>query len=352
ALAELAARTPGERLAALTDLVCTETAAIRGTPADPGTAFADLGLTSMDAMTLWHRLGTRTGLRLPATLVWDHPSPAAIAAHLDALLHGTTGPVPAGVAGAALAGTAGLASAGTVSPSLRGPAAEPVAIVAAGCRFPGGVSSPEDLWRLVAEGRDATGEFPADRGWDLASLHHPDPDRPGTTYTRRGGFLDGVADFDPLFFGMSPREALATDPQHRLLLEVAWETFERAGVPAPELRGTDTGVFVGLMHAGGYGGGRPAHELEAQLGIGSSPSVASGRISYVLGLRGPALTLDTACSSSLVALDLAARSLRAGECSLALAGGVTVLSNPRPFVVFSRLRGLSPDGRCRSFAAG
>ncbi|MFF4113444.1 SDR family NAD(P)-dependent oxidoreductase [Streptomyces sp. NPDC001714] len=360
-LAELAGRTPGERRAALVDLVRTETAAIRGTTADPGTAFADLGLTSMDAMTLWHRLGTRTGLRLPATLVWDHPNPAAVAAHLDALLHGTAGPAPDGTAEPAQDGTAGPAPDGTAGPAPdraagieppRGPEAEAVAIVAAGCRFPGGVSSPADLWRLVAEGRDATGEFPVDRGWDLASLHHPDPDRPGTTYTRRGGFLDGVADFDPLFFGMSPREALATDPQQRLLLEVAWETFERAGVPAPELRGSDTGVFVGLMHAGGYGRGGAPHELEAQLGIGSSPSVASGRIAYALGLRGPALTLDTACSSSLVALDLAARSLRAGECSLALAGGVTVMSNPQPFVVFSRLRGLSPDGRCRSFAAG
>ncbi|MFF7981112.1 SDR family NAD(P)-dependent oxidoreductase [Streptomyces sp. NPDC007901] len=332
-LAALAGRTPGERRAALTDLVCTETAAIRGTAADPGTAFADLGLTSMDAMTLWHRLGTRTGLRLPATLVWDHPTPAAVAAHLDHRLHGTAD------------------SASATATVRRGPDSEPVAIVAVGCRFPGGVSSPEDLWHLVADGVDATAGFPADRGWDLASLYHPDPDRLGTTYTRRGGFLDGVADFDPLFFGMSPREALATDPQQRLLLEVAWETFERAGIPAPELRGTSTGVFVGLMHAGGYAGGLSPHELESHLGVGASASVASGRIAYVLGLRGPAMTLDTACSSSLVALDLAARSLRAGECSLALAGGVTVLSNPHPFVVFSRLRGLSPDGRCRSFAA-
>ncbi|MFG3292141.1 SDR family NAD(P)-dependent oxidoreductase [Streptomyces sp. NPDC048179] len=340
ALAALAGRTPGERRAALTDLVCTETAAIRGTAADPGTAFADLGLTSMDAMTLWHRLGTRTGLRLPATLVWDHPTPASVAAHLDHRLHGTAGSPPA----------TAVTAATTVR---RAPESDdPVAIVAVGCRFPGGVSSPEDLWRLVADGVDATAEFPTDRGWDLASLHHPDPDKLGTTYTRRGGFLDGVADFDPLFFGMSPREALATDPQQRLLLEVAWETFERAGIPAPELRGTATGVFVGLMHAGGYARGLSPHELESHLGVGSSASVASGRIAYVLGLRGPAMTLDTACSSSLVALDLAARSLRAGECSLALAGGVTVLSNPHPFVVFSRLRGLSPDGRCRSFAAG
>ncbi|MBW8798479.1 MAG: SDR family NAD(P)-dependent oxidoreductase [Streptomyces sp.] len=387
-LAELAGRAPAERRAALTDLVLAETAAVRDGAADPDAAFADLGLTSMDAMNLWHRLGTRTGLWLPATLVWDHPSPAAVAAHLDALLHGPTATAPGGTAATAQDGTAGTprdgtartaqdrtagtprnstartAQDGTARTAPRGGKEVPrggpeagagddaVVIVAAGCRFPGGVSSPEDLWRLVAEGRDATGEFPADRGWDLASLHHPDPDRPGTTYTRRGGFLDSVADFDPLFFGMSPREALATDPQQRLLLEVAWETFERAGVPAPELRGTDTGVFVGLMHAGGYGRGRVPDELEAQLGIGSSPSVASGRIAYALGLRGPALTLDTACSSSLVALDLAARSLRAGECALALAGGVTVLSNPQPFVVFSRLRGLSPDGRCRSFAAG
>ncbi|MGW4869613.1 type I polyketide synthase [Streptomyces chartreusis] len=330
-LERLIGRTPGERRAALTDLVCTETAAIRGSSADPGTAFADLGLTSMDAMTLWHRLSLRTGLRLPATLVWDHPDPAAVAAHLDTRLHGT--------------------DVRTTAVRPRGPEAEPVAIVAVGCRYPGGVTTPEDLWRVAADGVDATGDFPTDRGWDLASLHHPDPDRLGTTYTRRGGFLADVADFDPLFFGMSPREALATDPQQRLLLEVAWETLERAGIPAPTLRGTDTGVFVGLMHVG-YGSGVPAHELESHIGIGSSGSVASGRISYVLGLRGPAMTLDTACSSSLVAMDLAAKSLRAGECTLALAGGVTVLSSPQPFIAFSRQRGLSPDGRCRSFAAG
>ncbi|WP_049564047.1 type I polyketide synthase [Streptomyces sp. SBT349] len=335
ALARLADRTPGERRAALTALVCAETAAVRGTAAEPGapdagTSFADLGLTSLDAMTLWHRLGLRTGLRLPATLVWDHPTAAEVAAYLDTRLHGGA---PA-----------------TASPR-RGPDAEPVAIVAVGCRYPGGVDSPEDLWRLVAEGVDATGDFPTDRGWDVAALHHPDPDRIGTTYTRRGGFLSAAADFDPLFFGISPREALATDPQHRLLLEVAWETLERAGIPAPSLRGTDTGVYVGLMHAS-YGSRVSAHELEAHIGIGSSGSVASGRISYVLGLRGPAMTVDTACSSSLVAMDLAAAALRAGACTLALAGGVTVMSSPQPFIAFSRQRGLSPDGRCRSFAAG
>ncbi|MDT7845854.1 type I polyketide synthase [Streptomyces justiciae] len=329
-LAELARLTAGERRSALTELVCREAEAIRGTVADPGTAFADLGLTSMDAMTLWHRLSLRTGLRLPATLVWDHPTPAAVAAHLDTRMTGET--------------------AATVPPP-RGPEAEPVAIVAVGCRYPGGVSSPEDLWRLVSDGVDATGDFPTDRGWDVDALHDPDPDRLGTTYTRRGGFLDGAADFDPLFFGISPREALAMDPQHRLLLEVAWETLERAGIPAPSLRGSATGVYVGLMHAG-YGTGLSPHELESHIGIGSSGSVASGRISYVLGLRGPAMTVDTACSSSLVAMDLAAKALRAGECTLALAGGVTVLSSPQPFIAFSRQRGLSADGRCRSFAAG
>ncbi|MEU9167419.1 type I polyketide synthase [Streptomyces sp. NPDC048420] len=298
---------------------------------DPHSAFADLGLTSMAAMTLWHRLSLRTGLRLPATLVWDHPTPAAVAAHLDERLHGGA---PAGTA------------------PRRGPAAEPIAIVAVGCRYPGGVRSPEDLWRLVSDGVDATGEFPTDRGWDVDALYDPDPDRLGTTYTRRGGFLTDAADFDPLFFGISPREATATDPQHRLLLEVAWETLERAGIPAPSLRGSATGVYVGLMH-GGYGGGAaPGHALEAHLGVGSAGSVASGRISYTLGLRGPALTVDTACSSSLVAMDLAAAALRAGECTLALAGGVTVLAGPKPFVVFSRQRALSADGRCRSFADG
>ena len=368
ALTGLADRTPGERRAALTELVCAETAAIGAGPAggggapaggaaaigggasahgsaagvDPHTAFVDLGLSSMGAMTLWHRLGLRTGLRLPATLVWDHPTPAAVAAHLDTRLHGS--------ASATTASTSVTTASATTAPT-RGPAAEPIAIVAVGCRYPGGVRSPEDLWRLVADGVDATGEFPSDRGWDVDALYDPDPDRLGTSYTRRGGFLTDAADFDPLFFGISPREATATDPQHRLLLEVAWETLERAGIPAPSLRGSATGVYVGLMH-GGYGGGASSHPLEAHLGAGSAGSVASGRISYVLGLRGPALTVDTACSSSLVAMDLAATALRAGECTLALAGGVTVLAGPKPFIVFSRQRGLSADGRCRSFADG
>jgi acyl transferase domain-containing protein/acyl-CoA synthetase (AMP-forming)/AMP-acid ligase II/thioesterase domain-containing protein/acyl carrier protein len=322
------ARFTGRSLPEVAELVNAETAAICGRPPDPTTAFADLGMTSMGAMTLWHRLSVLTGLRLPATLIWDHPTPTALAVALAARLAGRT--------------------AGTTTDRRRAET-EPVAIVAMGCRYPGGVRSPEDLWRLVADGVDATSDFPTNRGWDVT--YDPDPDHIGTTYVRRGGFLHDAADFDPAFFGISPREALAMDPQQRLLLEVAWEVFERAGIPAPTLRGTDTGVFVGLMHSD-YGSRLAAHELESHLGIGSAGSVASGRISYVLGLRGPAMTVDTACSSSLVALDLAAKALRAGECGLALAGGVTVMSTPRPFVSFSRQRGLSPDGRCRSFAAG
>ncbi|MGW4460482.1 type I polyketide synthase, partial [Streptomyces albidoflavus] len=420
-LAELPAP---ERHRAVLHLVRSQVAAVLGHGSAEAIgadrAFQELGFDSLAATELRNQLNTLTGLRLPATLVFDHPNALAVtevveeelaAAHPASGAGGATGDddgvrralsaIPArrlrdaGLAETLLElaadsdemsdtdrdallaafdgddeddasgpydgsdGAAETAGTGTATEpgadALRAARAEtarlrrdnrrltsaqhePIAIVGMACRYPGGVSSPEDLWRLVTSGDDAIVPFPQDRGWDLSILRDPDGDHPDGLYAREGGFLDGAADFDPAFFGISPREALGMDPQQRLALEMSWEALERAGIDPASLKGSRTGVFTGVMY----------HDYPGSDGNGS---VVTGRVAYKLGLEGPAVSVDTACSSSLVALHLAVQALRQGECSLAVTGGVTVLSTPAVFAEFGRQGGLAPDGRCKSFAS-
>ncbi|MEU9216876.1 SDR family NAD(P)-dependent oxidoreductase [Streptomyces sp. NPDC048376] len=335
----LLARPPAARHRIVLDALAAETAAVLGhasaSKLSPDRTFRDIGFDSLAAVELRNRITAFTGLRLPATVVFDHPD-----------LTSLTDYVLGEVVGAASSASAALA------PAPADTGGDAIAIVGMACRYGGGVDSPEALWAMVEEGRDAATEFPSDRGWNLAELFDPEPGRSGTTNARAAGFLHGATEFDPEFFGISPREATAMDPQQRLLLESAWEAFERAGIDPSALRGTKTGVFVGLS-AHDYGNllALESRGLDGHLLTGTAPSVASGRIAYEFGLEGPALTVDTACSSSLTTLHMAAQALRAGEADLALAGGVAVMSTPVVFQEFALQGGLSADGRCRAFGA-
>ncbi|SEP53570.1 type I polyketide synthase [Amycolatopsis saalfeldensis] len=332
----LAGLPEAERNERLTDLVRAHVAAVLGHPVADGVdverPLRELGVDSLAAVEIRNRLAAATGLALPTTLVFDRPTIREMIRHLAGEMFGGPDSEQA---------PAKTASAGD----------EPIAIVAMACRYPGDVRSPADLWDLVASGRDAISGFPADRGWDVDGLYDPDPEQPGKTYTREGGFLHDAGQFDAAFFRVSPREAKAMDPQQRLLLEVAWETFEHAGIDPTSVRDTNTGVFTGVIdnHYARYDA---PGDLEGYLLAGNTTSVASGRVSYTFGLRGPAVTVDTACSSSLVAIHLAGQALRSGETDLVLTGGVSVMSSPASFIEFSRQRGLSPDGRCKAFAGG
>ncbi|MGW9040653.1 beta-ketoacyl synthase N-terminal-like domain-containing protein, partial [Streptomyces sp. NPDC055721] len=340
--AELATLDRDEQLRVILDKVRAQTAQILGYASgariDADRTFREAGCTSLTGVDLRNRINAAFGVRMAPSMIFDFPTPEVLAEQLLVVLHGE-----------ALGEQAGGAE---PLPADNSVTDEPVAIVGMACRLPGGVASPEDLWRLVAGGGDAISGFPEDRGWDVEGLYHPDPEHPGTSYVRQGGFIENVAGFDAAFFGISPREALAMDPQQRLLLETSWEAVEDAGIDPTSLRGQQVGVFTGAMtHEYGPSLRDGGEGLDGYLLTGNTASVMSGRVSYTLGLEGPALTVDTACSSSLVALHLAVQALRKGEVDMALAGGVAVMPTPGMFVEFSRQRGLAGDGRSKAFAA-
>ena len=342
---QVARASAGDRLRLVLDTVLAETGDLLGWDPgdiDPGRPYLDYGYNSLAAVELTTRLSRIYGVELPLTLLFDQPTPDAVARDLLVRL---------GLAETADGAVSGAAPA--PDPPGRADDDEAIAIVGMACRFPGGADSPDALWQVVAQERDAISAFPTDRGWDLDALYHPDPDHPGTATTGHGGFLATATEFDAEFFGIGPREARAMDPQQRLLLEGVWEALEDAGIDPRSLRGSDTGVFAGISGTDyAYRARAEQVQLQGYWGLGTLSAVASGRVAYSFGFGGPALTVDTACSSSLVALHLGVRSLRSGECSLAVAGGVTVMSTPSVFLEFSRQRALSPDGRCRSYAAG
>ncbi len=304
-----------------------------GSALDPQRPLNELGLDSLMAVELRNALSLALGRPLPATLLFDYPTLDALAGHLGREL---SDDLPAPV---------------IAQPAAVHAVAEPIAIIGMGCRFPGGVDSPEAFWKLLRDGVDAISEVPPAR-WDIDAFYDPDPEAPGKMATRYGGFLDGIDQFDPNFFGISPREAVSMDPQQRLLLEVAQEALDAAGQVAEQLAGSRTGVFAGIStndYRERMSGA--TNEIDAYWGTGNSSSVAAGRISYVLGLQGPSLAVDTACSSSLVAIHLACQSLRSGECDRALAGGVSAILSPEGTIYFSKLRALAADGRCKTFDA-
>ncbi|WP_229716393.1 type I polyketide synthase, partial [Mangrovihabitans endophyticus] len=336
---DLLSRSAPERLDHMLGLVRAQAATVLGHASpgaiDAGREFRDLGFDSLTAVELRNQLTAATGLRLSATLAFDYPTPRALAEHLLAELLDEQPDDDTSL----------------LAPTDAGAGTDEIVIVGMACRLPGGVTSADELWDLVAHGRDGITGFPTDRGWNLSQLRYGADGGRGRSATEDGGFVERVADFDAGFFGISPREALAMDPQQRLMLETSWEAFEQAGIAPAGLRGSQTGVFVG---SGGQDYTQlvmnSKEDIEGHASTGLAASVVSGRVSYTLGLEGPAVTVDTACSSSLVALHLAAQALRSGECDLALAGGVTVMSTPMGFSGFTKQGGLAGDGRCKAFA--